>query len=218
MPPRPKKIYESDTRLRLIEAAGQLFAEKGYDATTVRDICIKAGANIASVNYHFSGKLELYEATFQFALLKDAAEPDLKAEKSLSAEEKLYNTVLRIVENIRMTDKPDWFGQLLKREIMFPTEAFQDFVQRMIKHDFDAMADLVRQILPEADDYTIKACTLTLSGQIKSIAMENDDVLAQLFQELKFDKKGCQRIARHIANTSLEGMKACYGLRDKDRT
>lgn len=218
MPPKPKKAFESETRRRLIDAAGELFAEKGYDATTVRDICEKAGTNIASVNYHFSGKLELYEATFQFALMKDTPDIDTKAEKSLPPDEKLYNMVLRIVQNIRMTDKPEWFSRLLRREILFPTEAFQDFVQRMIKEDFDMMANLIRQILPKADNYAIKACTLTLSAQIKSIAMENNDVLSQLFPELSFDEKGCQRIARHIAQTSMAGMKACYGLTGKDRT
>ena len=50
----------SDTEKRLLEAAGEVFAEFGYRAATVRQICEKAGANIAAVNYYFGDKEKLY--------------------------------------------------------------------------------------------------------------------------------------------------------------
>jgi AcrR family transcriptional regulator len=49
----------ASTRERLLEAAGHVFAEHGYHATTVREIVKRSGANIAAVNYHFGGKLGL---------------------------------------------------------------------------------------------------------------------------------------------------------------
>jgi len=48
------------TRARLIEAAESLFAERGYRATSVRDITAHARCNLASVTYHFGGKTSLY--------------------------------------------------------------------------------------------------------------------------------------------------------------
>ena len=49
-----------DTKERLMEVAGQVFAEKGFRDATVREICQRAGANLAAVNYHFGDKERLY--------------------------------------------------------------------------------------------------------------------------------------------------------------
>src|SRR5262249_30600145 len=50
------------TRSRLLEAAGEEFAEKGFAAARVRSICRRSGANPAAINYHFGGKEQLYVA------------------------------------------------------------------------------------------------------------------------------------------------------------
>ena len=42
-----------DTRQKLIDVAGQTFSEKGFEATTVREVCQLAGVNIAAIHYHF---------------------------------------------------------------------------------------------------------------------------------------------------------------------
>ena len=49
------------TRDRLLMAAGEVFAEKGFDKATVREICQAANVqNIAAVNYYFGDKERLY--------------------------------------------------------------------------------------------------------------------------------------------------------------
>ena len=55
-------MNDSTTRARLIEAALGLFAERGYDGTSIRAITQAAGANLGAVTYHFGSKAALFEA------------------------------------------------------------------------------------------------------------------------------------------------------------
>jgi AcrR family transcriptional regulator len=51
-----------DTKTRILDAAEKLFGEKGFDATSLRDITTEADVNLAAVNYHFQSKDSLIEA------------------------------------------------------------------------------------------------------------------------------------------------------------
>ena len=44
------------TRRALLDAAADVFAESGFRCATTREICRRAGANVAAINYHFGGK------------------------------------------------------------------------------------------------------------------------------------------------------------------
>ena len=56
---------KGDKRQRLLEAAAEVYGEQGYRNARVRDICLRAGANIAAVNYYFGDKKRLYDEVLQ---------------------------------------------------------------------------------------------------------------------------------------------------------
>jgi len=62
------------TRTRIVAAAEQLFAERGFAATTMRDLTSAAGTNLAAVNYHFGSKEGLLETVFRTYLEPISAE------------------------------------------------------------------------------------------------------------------------------------------------
>lgn len=55
---------DNDVKLRILLAAKKLFARQGFNATTVRQICDEAGANISLVSYYFGGKDKVFESLF----------------------------------------------------------------------------------------------------------------------------------------------------------
>src|SRR3954470_10009122 len=57
-----KSALRDGTRERILDAALDLFGERGLTGTTVRDIAARAKVNVAAISYHFGGKDELYRA------------------------------------------------------------------------------------------------------------------------------------------------------------
>ena len=57
-------MAQSETVGRILDAAEQLFADKGFAETSLRLITSKAGVNLAAVNYHFGSKKSLIQAVF----------------------------------------------------------------------------------------------------------------------------------------------------------
>jgi AcrR family transcriptional regulator len=56
----------NEKQIQIMEAAEELFAEKGFDGTSVRDIADKAGVNLAMISYYFGSKEKLLEALFGY--------------------------------------------------------------------------------------------------------------------------------------------------------
>ena len=70
---QPKKA-PAETRERVLEVAERLFAERGLDAVSIRDIIAAAGANLGAINYHFGTKDRLIEAVFERRLIPSTQE------------------------------------------------------------------------------------------------------------------------------------------------
>ena len=84
----------SDTRGKLLDAAERLFADNGYDGTSLRDIAIQAQQHVALSTYHFGTKERLFEEVIQ----RRAA--DMEAIR-LAALEKINASTLSSSEAVR---------------------------------------------------------------------------------------------------------------------
>ena len=56
-----EKIKDDNSKTRILEAATILFAQKGFDGTSIREICKKANVNLCMISYYWGGKQELYQ-------------------------------------------------------------------------------------------------------------------------------------------------------------
>ncbi|MGN6724856.1 MAG: TetR/AcrR family transcriptional regulator [Tepidisphaeraceae bacterium] len=124
-----------ETKRKLVEAAGEVFAEQGFERATIKDITERAGVSVASVNYHFSDKQELYFHVVQMA--HDAGLDALRSldlrDKPASAEERLAVFVQRFLHNTLHPSRPAWHSQIIANETRYPTEATQRFVTEVLR-------------------------------------------------------------------------------------
>ncbi len=136
-----------DTRLRLLEVAGRLFAEKGPGRTLSKEICQGAGANMAAVNYHFGGRDGLYEAVLVEAhrQLVSLDELDSIDHSSGSPEDKVL-AILRLLVANTAHPKSSWGVRVILRELMSPTRQAPAFVRNAIA----PKARIVMRIIGEA--------------------------------------------------------------------
>lgn len=156
----------NDTRSRILRAAGPVFAARGYDGATVREICSAAGVNIASVGYHFGDKLGLYRQVIhdlRMARAKRFPAPNTDLEKPEETLQALVNTLLaRIVT----AEDSAWETELLMREMQNPTPIFESIVEDVFRPLFDHLTETLRLLVhSELPDHTLQHLAFSTVGQ-----------------------------------------------------
>src|SRR6476661_9777404 len=111
------------TRERLLNAAGEVFADKGFESATIREICTRAGANVAAVNYHFGDKEQLYVAAVELAHCDQGKPPEATWPSDMPAEQKLVEFIREMMRDMIDRDRPGWQIALIMREMAKPTRA-----------------------------------------------------------------------------------------------
>ena len=130
---QPKKA-PAETRERVLEVAERLFAERGLDAVSIRDIIAAAGANLGAINYHFGTKDGLIEAVFERRLVPSTQERLRALEAVVRAAgdqppklEAVLEAVFRPVVEEAMDPKRGGvtFGKLMARCLVDPNPAME---------------------------------------------------------------------------------------------
>ena len=197
----------SRTRKRLLEAAGEVFAEHGYRAATVRDICLHASANVAAVNYHFRDKWALYMATIHEAAdvaMRDF--PILQLNDQQAPEKKLAAFVHSFLLRLVAIERPVWHQKVLARELIEPTPALDEMVNRMMRPTFHHLLGIVSGLLgPRVPQATLHRSAMSVIGQI-SFFCHSREAIARLMPEQTFTPDDVDELAKHITQFSLAAM------------
>ena len=136
-----------DTRQRLIDSAGQVFSEKGFEATTVREVCQAAGVNIAAIHYHFGDKERLYIECVKHAHCQQGV-VQFEWPDGTTSEQKLTAMVTHMLTMMLAADTPAWHIELMMRELARPTAACQALVEEFISPMFLQLLSIVSELLP----------------------------------------------------------------------
>jgi len=212
------RIQPDGTHARLLEVAGEIFAEEGFQAAKVRNICARAGVNIAAVNYHFGDKLGLYREVLRFALC--ASETAAQLERGLpgkTPEEKLRRFVLGTLHQMYGEGRPAWPVRLMTHELAQPTPAFEGVVEQIMRPRYNALRGLVAGVIGRSlDDRMTRLCAQSIMGQVVIYA-HGREVIKRLWPELRLTAGTLDELAAHIAAFSWAALKSMRKPKRKSR-
>jgi AcrR family transcriptional regulator len=198
-----------DTKSRLLDQAGRIFAEKGFDLATVREICQAANANVAAVHYYFGDKVRLYiEAVreAQCARVEDAPIPEWP--DNISSEDKLRGFIRTFLTRLLGTGRPDWHLGIMLRELAHPTQACAELVRDYIR----PMADVLKVIL---DDFLPPTMPLvhrhlvgfSIVGQCLFYYVHKP-IIRELVGEEEYQGYDIDLLADHIARFTISSLQS----------
>jgi AcrR family transcriptional regulator len=196
-------------RGRLLEAAGEVFAEVGFRNATVREICRRAGANVAAVNYHFGDKETLYVEVLRHSQQKAFAKypPLLGLAADAPPEEKLGAFVRSFLLRIFDEGSIAWFGKMMSREMVEPTAALDSLVAERLQPMADLLRGIVAVILGRSPrDEAVRLCCFSIVSQCV-FYHHCRTMISRLFPEQRLDASAVEQLAGHITRFSLAAMK-----------
>lgn len=200
----------TNTRQRILEAAGQIFSESGFRQTTIRQISSRAGVNVAAINYHFQSKDNLYLETLRY--WKDVAFEKYPREFGTSEsdppEERLKGFIRSFVLRILDPGVESRFGRLMAREFAEPTHALDVIVDEMARPMFHLISTIVGRIVAQdpASD-TVLYCCASIVGQCLYFLYARP-VLSRLVGQEKVNSMNMDDIVGHICRFSLAALSA----------
>jgi AcrR family transcriptional regulator len=202
------------TRQRLIAAASELFAERGFHATTARDIARRAGVNLAAGHYHYGSKKDLYLEVLraQFATIqtvlerrggtRPAAEID-RLDRAALAE--LLFTRIKVMLAMLIGPPPGLHGALMQREMTDPSQALPMIVAEFIDPMMGETEQIVARLMPRLGRREVERCAISIVSQAIFYRFAMPGILHRKRWKSYPAGFGAD-LARHIAKFSLGGM------------
>ena len=204
-----RTAVDVETRDRLLRAAEQLFAERGYSNVTVRDICHAARANVAAVNYHFGDKLGLYREVLQIAIdaVRATTEAGRQAGAGCAADEKLRRYIGLFLRRVLSSDHHT-VHRLIQRELDDPTPALDALVEQGVRPRVEYLASLVADMTGcKPTDQLALRCVGSIMSQTL-VYLRRSPIAERLGFTFTGTPKQIDDAARHIAEFSVAGIRA----------
>lgn len=162
----PVQNHSTETKRRLLEAARLEFSRKGFRAATIAAICRMAGANIASVNYHFGDKKTLYVEAWReaFRHAHDLYPADGGVAPNAPAKERLRGWIVSFLG--RITDPACCDFEMLHREMTDPTGYLSQAMQEAIEPMREGLAVILLEVLGgQATQEELELCEMSVRTQ-----------------------------------------------------
>ena len=200
---RPSEI----TRDRILKTAVKLFAERGYEATSIRTLAAKAHVNQAAINYHFKTKDGLYREVLRDAIhaLTEDQLSHAQETQAMPRERALAEFVRQQLRPLSARDDVTRYIHILNWEAVQPTEVYRKLVSEEAAPFLGFAVDLMRRFMPEADQGTLTMAAVWLVGQC-TVFIRFREQLAMPPISLKLNEPAVDRLSALISAWALAGL------------
>ena len=203
-------MTEDQTRDRILDAAEKLFAEKGFDAVSVREITSAAKTHLSAVNYHFGSKKDLYLEVFRSRWLERARMvrrpfEALEHQDGLSPGTIIRTLAKTSLENPLTVEERLRHGQLIIRELAKPGEALDLVFEAHIQPTLELINRLLSGALGrEVDPERMMLYSLSLGALVLYFTGAQTAVSRLIGRE--YDPEFISRLVDHITDFALSGL------------
>lgn len=215
MRPKPRKTAAIDdekpqrTREALLDAAGNVFAEKGFDRATGKEICERAGANVAAINYYFGGVEGLYAAVLRLAHNRVVSVDHLQAvvAREPDARGQLEAILGMFAHAVTGPASSSWVFRVIGREVVAPSRVFSEMRDKEIFPKLRILRPVVAELmdLPEHHPAVARAC-ISIVAPCVLLLIGDRRFLKLAFPSFGFDD--AEAITQHMMSFALAGIAA----------
>ena len=193
------------TKKKILLAAGPIFAQKGFRGATVREICDSANVNLASINYYFGDKGQLYIDTVIYARQMRAQQvPEPERQPNTTAEEQLRGYVEMLLKRMVALKSAPWQVRLLMREVMQPTDACRKMVREYFWPFLQGLMVLIDEIVGhELGPEQRLRLAFSIVGQCMYYRFAGDVTSLVLTEESFESGFDIEDLVDHVTNFSL---------------
>ena len=199
------------TREHLLEAAGQIFAEKGFERSTAKEISARAGVNTAAVNYYFGGIEALYAAVLEEArnrIFSDQAIENAIAGKT-DPKAKLEAVFALVVRTLLGPLSSSWILRVLGRDLVTPTATSDAAKEKLILPRAQILKGFIADFLdlPEDHPSVARAC-ISIMAPFCMLILSDRRRIKRALPSVGLGPDDALDMARHLAQFAIAGLEA----------
>lgn len=206
---QPATARGAGTRERLIEVAGQVFAELGFDGATGQDICRRAGTHTAAIVYHFGGIAGLYRAALEEARRRLVATEAIAAavEAETDPRRKLEAFLGLIVRAVTSPVSQTWAGRLFGREFVTPSRVYRQVHDKALSERTRILRSIIAELtgLRPNDPRVARSC-ISIMAPCALLLLIDRRKMRRTLPELEVGAESAPQLTRHLVDFALAGL------------
>ncbi len=196
---------------KILDIAEDMFLSRGYDSVSIRDITQAAGANVASVNYHFNCKRDLYREVFRRKLGRLSKEKiqkireDLGTEPSPTIDHVVRSIVSGFLNDFLASKESEKLLSIITNEMSENSIALDILMEETVFPMHKVLRENIKKAHPALTDQKVALCISSIFGQIFHFVRARSVICQTAGHD--YDQEFINTLIDHITDFSIRGIR-----------